>query len=285
MESKDNVFSVKYSINLKGNLIDVSTPVVMGILNITPDSFYSGSRFMAEKDIVEKAEQFIKDGATILDLGGYSSRPGATDISEEIETKRVVNGIKFVLKQIPDAYISVDTFRSSVAEAALNEGACMVNDISGGNLDNQMFDLVAKWNVPYILMHMRGTPQTMLKQTEYHNLLLDIVGDLQKKVKKLNDLGVTDIIVDPGLGFAKNIQQNFLILKNLAYFKVLEKPLLVGVSRKSMVYKTLGINPEDALNGTTVLNTISLLNGASIIRVHDVKEAVESIKLYNTIYN
>ena len=285
MESKDNIFSVKFSLNLKGNLIDVSTPIVMGILNITTDSFYAGSRYKEEKTIVSKAEQFLKQGAAILDIGGYSSRPGATDISEEIEKERVVNGIKFVLKHIPEAYISVDTFRASVAEAALSEGACMVNDISGGNLDEHMFGLIARWNVPYVLMHMRGTPQTMVKQTHYDNLLLDIISDLQKKIKRLNELGVKDIIVDPGLGFSKNIQQNFFILRNLSYFKVLEKPLMVGVSRKSMIYKTLGSDPENALTGTIVLNTISLLNGASIIRVHDVKEAVESVKLYKAVYN
>lgn len=256
----------------------------MGILNVTPDSFYDGGRFFTPDTIKTQAEKMLKEGADIIDVGGYSSRPGANDISEQEETDRVCDAIGILHKEFPSINISVDTFRSSVAEAGLKEGACMINDISGGELDNKMFSTIAKWKVPYILMHMKGTPQTMTKQTDYENLLLELLEYFNRKIEILKNLGVNDIIIDPGFGFAKNIKQNFLMLKNLPYIKVLEKPLLIGISRKSMIYKTLGVEPGEALNGTTVLNTIALQNKASILRVHDVKEAVECVKLFN-LYN
>lgn len=257
----------------------------MGILNVTPDSFYDGGYYQQEKTIIEQAEKMIQEGATILDIGGYSSRPGADDIPPDIEKERVQKAIKAVLAQFPECLVSVDTFRSEVAKAALNEGACMINDISGGNLDTKMFELLANWNVPYVLMHMKGTPQNMKKQTHYTNFLLDILDYFYKKIIQLNTLGVKDIIIDPGFGFAKSINQNFELLQNLSFLNVLEKPILAGLSRKSLIYKTLNSSPQDALNGTTVLNTLALVQGASILRVHDVKEANECIKLYKSVYN
>lgn len=281
---KDTVFSENFSINLKGKLVDVSTCKIMGILNVTPDSFYEGSRFFTPDAIIQQAEKMLTEGADIIDIGGYSSRPGADDISEKEEKERVTNAVNLLINHFPDINISVDTFRSSVAEAALNEGACMVNDISGGSLDNKMYNTIAKWKVPYIVMHMRGTPQTMKRQTDYDNLLLELLDYFNKKIEILKNLGINDIIIDPGFGFAKNIRQNFLLLKNLPYFKALERPLLVGISRKSMIYKSLGIESGEALNGTTILNTLALQNKASILRVHDVREAVECVKLFN-LYN
>ncbi len=262
----------------------MSTCKIMGILNVTPDSFYDGGRYFNSITLLKQAEKMMNDGADFIDIGGYSSRPGAIDISQEEETSRVTQAIKEILKEFPSINISVDTFRSSVADAGLNEGASMINDISGGELDPKMFGTIAKWNVPYILMHMRGTPQTMINQTEYDNLLLELLTYFNNKINILKNLGLNDIIVDPGFGFAKNIRQNFLLLKNLPYFKALEKPLLVGISRKSMIYKSLGVGPDEALNGTTVLNTLALQNKASILRVHDVKEAVECVKLFK-LYN
>ena len=262
----------------------MSTCKIMGILNVTPDSFYDGGRYFSIENIEHQVEKMILEGADFIDVGGYSSRPGAKDISEKEEKKRVSKAIKVIKKSFPDVFISVDTFRSVVAEAALDEGACMINDISGGTLDNNMYNLVANRQLPYILMHMKGTPQTMKTQNNYDNMLIDLLSYFNIKIEKLKKMGVKDIIIDPGFGFAKNIRQNFLLLKNLAYFKALDRPVLVGVSRKSMIYKSLGVEPEQALNGTTVLNTFAIQNKASILRVHDVKEAVECVKLYN-LYN
>lgn len=262
----------------------LNPPLVMGILNLTPDSFYDGGHYSTRSEIESRVEKMLAEGADILDLGGYSTRPGASEISEKEEMKRVLTGINFVVNKFPDAKISVDTFRSTVAEAAIKEGACMINDVSGGNLDHKMFNIVAKYNVPYVLMHMRGTPTTMKKLTEYEDLIGDIIKNLGKKVEKLESLNVKDIIIDPGFGFAKTIQQNFSLLKNLNLFKIFKLPILLGVSRKSMIYKTLGIPVESSLNGTSVLNTIGLMNGANILRVHDVKEAKELIKLHKAIY-
>jgi dihydropteroate synthase len=281
---KDSIFSENFTINLQGNLVDMSTCKIMGILNVTPDSFYDGGRYFSIENIEHQVEKMILEGADFIDVGGYSSRPGAKDISEKEEKKRVSKAIKVIKKSFPDVFISVDTFRSVVAEAALDEGACMINDISGGTLDNNMYNLVANRQLPYILMHMKGTPQTMKTQNNYDNMLIDLLSYFNIKIEKLKKMGVKDIIIDPGFGFAKNIRQNFLLLKNLAYFKALDRPVLVGVSRKSMIYKSLGVEPEQALNGTTVLNTFAIQNKASILRVHDVKEAVECVKLYN-LYN
>lgn len=285
MEAKDKVFSTKKTLNLKGNLVDLTTPLVMGILNVTPDSFYDGGYYNSDTLLIKQALKLHNEGATILDIGGYSSRPGATDIPQEEELKRVVNGINIVLKELPEAFISVDTFRSEVAKAAIEAGACMVNDISGGSLDKNMWKTVAALKVPYILMHMKGTPQNMKDHAVYEKLLPELLDYFHTRLHQLNELGVKDILVDPGFGFAKTIDQNYEILKNLNYFKALNRPLLIGLSRKSFIHKRLGIKPEKALNGTTVLNTIALMNGASILRVHDVKEAVEAVKLYKLTYN
>jgi dihydropteroate synthase len=274
----------KHFLNLKGDLVDVSIPLVMGVLNVTPDSFYDGGKYSQKKAILQQAEVMLSEGAHIIDIGGYSSRPGAEDISAEEEKKRVVESIKLVSKTFPTAYISVDTFRASVARESIEAGACIINDISGGALDEEMFDTVAEMGVPYVLMHMRGTPQTMTQLTSYDNLLLDILDYFQLKVAQLRALGVADIIIDPGFGFAKTPSQSYELLGQLASFQVLNLPIMAGVSRKSMIYRKLGITPQEALNGTTVLNTIALMNGATILRVHDVKEAIETIKLYKLTY-
>lgn len=263
----------------------LDTPKVMGILNLTPDSFYDGGRYVQDDLVLAQAEKMIAEGADIIDIGGYSTRPGAAEISIEEETFRVLKGIDIVLKHFPEAVISVDTFRSKVASAAVAQGARMINDISGGTLDEEMFDCVAEMGVPYILMHMRGHPGNMKDLVKYENLLEEILIFFQERVHSLLEKGVADIIIDPGFGFAKNISQNYEILRNLNYFKILNLPILAGLSRKSTIYKSLHTGPEEALNGTTVLNTIALMNGAQLLRVHDVKEAVEAVTLYNLTYH
>lgn len=283
MNAKDKLFEVKSTLNINGNLVSLDEPQVMGILNITPDSFYADSRVNQETAILKKAEQMVEEGALILDIGGYSTRPGAEDISPEEESKRVTQAISLIRSKFPDVLISVDTFRSSVAKAAVESGANIINDVSGGILDTTMFETVAQLKVPYILMHMRGTPQTMKDLNQYDNLLVDIGKELAEKCNQLKSLGVADIIIDPGFGFAKSIAQNYELLRNLGYFIRLGYPLLAGLSRKSMIYKTLHIEPSEALNGTTALNMVALQNGASILRVHDVKEANETIKLYKAL--
>lgn len=255
----------------------------MGIINVTPDSFYDGGKSFSERDILSQSEKMLEDGATFLDIGGYSTRPNAEEISEEEEIRRVVNSIELILKKFPEALISIDTFRSSVAEKAVRAGAVMVNDVSGGDLDKNMFNTVAKLKVPYILMHMRGTPNTMTKLTDYKNVTLDVLKDLSLKIARGRAAGINDIIIDPGFGFAKNRSQSFELLKNLELFRTFEVPILVGISRKSLVYKSLGTTSHEALNGTTVLNTIALMKGANLLRVHDVKEAVECVKLIENL--
>ncbi|WP_277484050.1 dihydropteroate synthase [Catalinimonas alkaloidigena] len=258
----------------------------MGILNVTPDSFYDGGRYVSdESSLLNQAETILKEGAKIIDIGGYSSRPGAAHISTEEEIKRVIKGIELVSKFFPEAYISIDTFRSEVAREAVGAGACMINDISGGNLDDHMFSTVASLQVPYVLMHMRGTPQEMKELTEYEDLTGEIVDYFQKKLTVLREKGVADVIIDPGFGFAKTIDQNYELLRKMQDFQMLDVPILAGLSRKSMIYKRLGITAEDALNGTTVLNTVAIMNGASILRVHDVKEAIQTIKILKKIYS
>ena len=257
---------------------------MMGILNVTPDSFFAGSRVESKKSLLDKAENMLTAGAAILDVGGYSPRPGAEHISEAEELERVTQAISDIIKSFPEAIISIDTFRATVAEAAVDAGAAMVNDISGGSLDDSMYKTVARLKVPYILMHMKGTPQNMVKQTDYDHLLTDLYAYFSKKVRQLQDLGVADIVLDPGFGFAKTKEQSYEVLRNLGYFKSLKLPLLAGLSRKSMIYKELGTSPEEALNGTSILNTIALMNGASILRVHDIKPAVEAVKLYKATY-
>jgi dihydropteroate synthase len=270
----------KKTIKIQGRLLDLSIPRVMGILNITPDSFYSESRLSSMDAVVEKAGKMQEDGAVLIDIGGYSTRPGAKEVSESEETDRVVPVIEQLNKYFPELIISVDTFRSEVARQSVLNGAHIINDVAGGLLDDRMFDVVAELGVPYILMHMRGTPQTMNTLTEYDFLVPRILQELQEKLIGLREKGVSDVIIDPGFGFAKTTAQNFALMKDLSEFHELGCPLLVGISRKGMIYTTLNITAEDALNGTTVLNTISLQHGASILRVHDVKPAVEAVKLW-----
>jgi dihydropteroate synthase len=275
----NELFPTNKTLNCRGELIDLSQPKVMGIINVTPNSFYAGSRQMDLNSVLKQAEKMLAEGATFLDVGGYSSRPGAEDISMEEESQRVLPAIQAVIKEFPRAFVSVDTFRSSIAQQAVDVGACMVNDISGGELDNQMFSTIAELQVPYVLMHMRGTPQTMTQHTDYEDLIKDIMDYFHPKVYQLRLMGVKDCMVDVGFGFSKTVEQNFTLLNALDYFKMLEKPLLVGLSRKSMIWRTLKTDAEHALNGTTTLHTIALIKGASILRVHDVKEAVETIEL------
>jgi dihydropteroate synthase len=275
----NELFTTNKTLNCRGELIDLSQPKVMGIINVTPDSFYAGSRQIDLRSILKQVEKMLAEGATFLDVGGYSSRPGAEDISMEEESQRVLPAIQAVIKEFPRAFVSVDTFRSSIAQQAVDVGACMVNDISGGELDKQMFSTIAELQVPYVLMHMRGTPQTMTQHTDYEDLIKDIMDYFHPKVYQLRLMGVKDCMVDVGFGFSKTVEQNFTLLNALDYFKMLEKPLLVGLSRKSMIWRTLKTDAEHALNGTTTLHTIALIKGASILRVHDVKEAVETIEL------
>ena len=269
----------KKTLNLRGNVLDLTTPVVMGILNVNGDSFYAGSRIQSVDQAVERAETMRSEGALFLDIGGYSTRPGAADISAEEETNRVLPIIEAISKAIPEVWLSVDTFRASVARQAVEAGAVMVNDVSGGTLDPAMFETVARLGVPYILMHMRGTPQTMTQQVVYNDLMPDILFEIQEQLAKLRALGQKDVLIDPGFGFAKTPQQNFQVLNQLEAFHTFDAPVLVGLSRKSTIWRTLNIKPEAALNGTTVLNTIALTKGADLLRVHDVREAVEAIKL------
>ena len=281
--AKDTFFQVKKTLNVGGKIIDLTEPKVMGILNITPDSFFSGSRLQTEKEILLQAEKMLHEGADFLDLGAYSSRVGAIDISPEEEEKRLIPAVKSIAKTFPNALLSIDTFRAHIAEKAIENGAHIINDISGGNLDLQMFKMAGKLKVPYILMHMKGTPQTMADLNQYENMIQEISFYFSEKIEMLKAAGVKDIILDPGFGFAKNIQQNFELLKQLENFRFLGFPVLTGISRKSMIWKSLHISPEQALNGTTVLNTIALANGASILRVHDVKEAKECIQLISLL--
>ncbi len=257
----------------------------MGIINITPDSFYDGGKTFSEKEILKQAEEMLLEGATFLDVGGYSSRPGAEEISIAEETKRVVEAIEGILKKFPEALISVDTFRSEVAQKAVEAGACIINDISGGTLDTNMYKIASKLKVPYILMHMRGNPKTMATLNDYNNVTIEVIKYLSEKISLARAAGINDIVVDPGFGFAKTRAQSFQVLNNLELFQNLGVPVLAGVSRKSMIYKTLETSAENALNGTTSLNTIALLKGASILRVHDVKEAVECIILNQNLIN
>ena len=273
------------TINCAGTLIDLNTPKVMGILNQTPDSFYDGGRYSNPKAVLDRVEQMLFNGASFIDIGGYSSRPGAPEVSEQEELNRVIPTINTVVKAFPDAVISIDTFRSAVAKAAIDSGAAMINDISGGDRDPEIYRVAARHQVPYILMHMRGTPQTMSTLTDYDNVVMEVTQDLAKKLKQIRPHGVNDLIVDPGFGFAKNLVQNYTLLGKLDHLKLLNTPILVGVSRKSMIYKLLQTNPENALNGTTAANTIALLKGASILRVHHVDPAIEVVKLVGALKN
>ena len=267
-------------INVKGQLMDLSQPKVMGILNATPDSFYAQSRLQTEKEIILRLQEMENEGSSIMDIGAYSSRPNAQHISIEEEMERLRNCLTLVNKECPNAIVSIDTFRADIAKMCVEEyGAAMINDISAGNMDKQMFATIAQLGVPYIIMHMQGTPQDMQSAPHYDNLLKEVFYFFSEKISKLRDLGVKDIILDPGFGFGKTLEHNYQLMNHLEEFSTFELPLLVGISRKSMIYKLLGTSPEEALNGTTALNTISLLKGANILRVHDVKAAVEAVNI------
>lgn len=272
-------------INVRGQLMDLSRPRVMGIINLTPDSFYDGGKIKSDSDLLQKVEGMLSNGADILDIGAYSSRPGADDVPQDLESQMSSQGCQVVLREFPEAILSIDSFRSTVAKTCLDQGASIINDISGGDLDQNMFDLVVEAKVPYILMHMRGNPRTMIELTDYDDLPNDIINHFNAKVSELNSRGVSDIILDPGFGFAKTKEQSFELLNKLELLHMLERPLLCGVSRKSMIYKTLDSTPEEALNGTTALNMSCLMKGASILRVHDVKEAKETILLFEAMTN
>ena len=267
-------------INVNGRLMDLNEPQVMGILNVTPDSFYAGSRGITERYILERLQQIMDEGASMVDIGAYSSRPGAQEVSVEEEMERLRTGLELIRKHRPEAIVSVDTFRADVAKMCVEEyGVAIINDISAGQMDKEMFTTMARLGIPYIIMHMKGTPQTMQNNPQYDHFLKEIFYYFSEKVQKLRDLGVKDIIIDPGFGFAKTLEHNYELMNHLEEFSLFELPLLVGVSRKSMIYKLLGTTPEEALNGTTSLNTIALLKGANILRVHDVKEAIEAVRI------
>lgn len=273
-------------INVNGSLLDLSQPRVMGILNVTPDSFYAGSRTQTEAEIVRRVKQIVSEGAAIIDIGAYSSRPNADNVSAREEMERLRMGLKILFEIQPDAVVSVDTFRADVARMCVEEyGVAIINDIAAGEMDANMLHTVAALNVPYIMMHMQGTPQSMQQHPHYDNLLKEVFLYFARKVQQLRDLGVKDIILDPGFGFGKTMEHNYELLSHLEEFRIFELPLLVGVSRKSMIYRLLDITPQEALNGTTVLDTICLLKGADILRVHDVKEAVETVRIVQAMRN
>ena len=280
---KDTYLVENYSINCKGNLIDLSTPKIMSIVNTTPDSFYDGGQYNTIEKALQKVEVDISNNATFIDIGGYSSKPNAAYVTEEEELKRTIPVIEAILKSFPEAVISIDTFRGKVAKEAVDAGAALINDISAFELDKEMINTLKTYKVPYILMHMLGTPQNMQKNPSYKNVVKEIVLFLSNKIRELKTFGIHDIIIDPGFGFGKTLSNNYELIANLNYFKTLKHPLLVGVSRKSIIYKLLNINSLESINGTTALNMYSLLNGANILRVHDTKEAKECIRIFNEI--
>ena len=271
------------TINCKGILVDLVTPKIMGILNVTPNSFFDGGKYKNETEILSQVEKMLLDGATFIDVGAYSSKPNAEFVSEQEEISRIVPVVNLILKHFPETIISIDTFRSEVAKASIESGAAIINDISAGNLDDKMLEIIAKYNVPYIMMHMRGNPQTMQTLTNYEDIVKEMLFYFSEKVAMARSFGINDLIIDPGFGFAKTIAQNYEVFQKMELFNMLELPLLIGVSRKSMIYKTLDTSIENALNGTTVLNTLALTKGAKILRVHDVKEAMECVTLFNKI--
>lgn len=271
------------TINCKGKLISLETPKVMGILNCTPDSFFDGGKYNNESELLSQVEKMLVDGTTFVDIGAYSSKPNASFVSEEEEISRILPVIELILKNFPETLISIDTFRSKVAEKSIEIGAAIINDISAGNLDDKMMETVAKLQVPYIMMHMKGTPQTMQSLANYDSIFKEMLFYFSEKIALARSLGINDLIVDPGFGFAKTTEQNFEVMKQLELFQILDLPILVGISRKSMIYKTLETTVQTSLNGTTFLNTISLQKGAKILRVHDVKEAVECVKLFEAL--
>ncbi|MBS4014086.1 MAG: dihydropteroate synthase [Bacteroidetes bacterium] len=276
---KDTLFYQKHTLNCGGKIINLSSALVMGIINITPDSFYGGSRFNNEDDILKQVEKMLSEGADIIDIGAASSRPGAKLISPEDEQKVILPALKSVVKKFPQAIISVDTYNSDTAIKSVESGAHIINDISSGDIDVKMFDVIASLNVPYIMMHMQGTPENMQTEPKYNNIIKEISLYFAEKINKLRLMGVNDIIIDPGFGFGKTLENNYELLSKLDYFKIFDCPMLVGLSRKSMINKVLNTKPDEALNGTTVLNTIALMKDAKILRVHDVKEAKQAIML------
>lgn len=280
---QSKLISANKTLRVRGKIIDLSTPRIMGILNVTPDSFYDGGFYNRESDLLKQAEKMILEGADFIDIGGYSSRPGAQDISIEEEWSRVKPAIQSIKKEFPSALLSIDTFHSQIARQAIGEGCDIINDVSAGQLDTDMFRTVSALQVPYIIMHMRGTPQTMKHLVHYDNLMEEIIDYFHRIIYQLNQSGIKDVLVDPGFGFAKTADQNFELLNRLEQLHILGKPLLIGLSRKSMIWKTLNTTPEFSLNGTTSLNTVALLKGASILRVHDVKEAKETISLLDKL--
>ncbi len=269
------------TINCKGQLIDLITPKVMGILNVTPNSFFDGGKYKNGCDMLSQVEKMLEEGATFVDIGAYSSKPNAEFVPEAEELQRIVPIVQLILEHFPETLISIDTFRSEVAKVCIENGAAIINDISAGNLDTKMMETIAKYNVPYIMMHLRGTPQTMQSMTNYENIVKEILFYFSERIAKARSFGINDLIIDPGFGFAKTLEQNYEVLQKLELFEILELPLLAGFSRKSMIYKTLHSTAEEALNGTSVLNTIALTKGAKILRVHDVKEAMECVSLFN----
>ncbi len=274
------------TLNIKGNLLGLTTPLVMGIVNITPDSFYKGSRKQSEKEIVDRVQQILNQGGSIIDIGGQSTTPSSNLHTDKEELERIEPSLALIQREFPDAIISIDTFYSEVAKTVVEKyGVAIINDISGGQIDEKMFATVAQLNVPYILMHMRGTPQTMQQFTNYDNLMEEIIYYFSEKIAHLNRLGVNDIIIDPGFGFSKTLEQNYELMAHLKYFHIFETPILVGISRKSMAYRFLETNVEESLNATTVLNTYALQSGANILRVHDVKQAIECVKLTGKLNN
>jgi len=273
------------TLNCGGFLLDLSTPRIMGILNITPDSFFDGGKYITEKECIDQVERMILEGASIIDIGATSTRPGALEVSKEEELARLLPIVKTVASNFPNIIISIDTWRSSIAENAINAGAHIINDISGGQFDDKMFEIIAKYNVPYVLMHTTGKPNEMQLNTDYQDVVNDIIRFFSSQLKTLRELGVHDVILDPGFGFGKTLSHNYDLMNRLSSFNVLNLPILVGVSRKSMAYKLLNITAQDSLNATTILNTIALLNGASILRVHDVKQAMEAISIVTKMKN
>jgi len=280
MSLKDTLFSVKHTINCGGSLIDLNQPKIMGILNITPDSFYDGGMHFSEALVLEHVNRMHTEGAAIIDVGGYSSRPGAADVSIEEEKKRVQKALKIIRANFPDIILSIDTFRAEIASLAVNEyGVNLINDISSGRLDEQMLLTAGRLNVPYIMMHMQGIPRNMQVNPKYADIIRELIAFFSERIVRARESGIKDIIIDPGFGFGKNTDHNYMLLRELKLFEMLECPIAIGISRKSMVYKPLGLTPDDALTGTTVLHVLALKNGASILRVHDVKEAVQTVKL------
>jgi dihydropteroate synthase len=271
------------TINCKGNLIDLLTPKVMGIINLTPDSFYDGGKLSSEKEIIQQAKKMLEEGATFLDLGGYSSRPGAKFVSEADELNRVLPVVKLLIKEFPTVNLSIDTFRSPIAKKCLENGACMINDISAGLLDPNMLEVIANYQVPLVMMHMRGNPETMMLNTNYKDLTNEVLYFFSERISKARSLGINDIIVDPGFGFSKKLDQNFELFNDLELFSPLKTPVLVGISRKSMIQKKINTSAKESLNGTTALHAIALQKGVSILRVHDVKEAFETISLLQNL--